>query len=567
VSASGAAAGLRRAFLVALVPLALLWFGGLEYRGLYQPDEGRYAEIPREMLASGDWITPRLNDLKYFEKPPLQYWGTALALATFGPDEWSARVWPASIGFLCILILVFAGNRAGLPGAGYAAGLVLASCIGFFVSGQYLTLDMGLTVTLCATLCAFLLAQASASASRAWMLLAWASMGCAVMSKGLVGMVLPAAALLVYVLVQRDWGMLRRLEWSRGLALFALLVLPWHILVQWRNPEFFRIYVIQEHFERYLLPEHHRPGPWWYFLLILALAMIPWVVALPGAIRRAFAAHPALRAFDADRFLVIWTAVILVFFSVSQSKLPGYIVPAIPALALLIGRDLVRRAPATAGAGLTLALAGAGLLAFGIPLLTSLHVVDSSIYSHFPWFVAGAAAFVAGGLVAWKSRFAIAYRLLVLAFASMAGAQAFLSGLHQLDAYYSTEEFVEQLLGEGQDFAPEPPFYSVRYFDNSLAFYLGRTLTLVAYRGELGSGIDAEPAKYVASLQEFERRWVAAREAYATMKPEQYAAFRAQGLPMRVLAMDAMRVIVSRDQADPPLRPKPLGWILRVPLR
>lgn len=542
----------RRAFLLALLPLALAWFGGLEYRGLFQPDEGRFAEIPREMLDSGDWVTPRLNDFKYFEKPPLQYWATAVALGAFGRDEWSARLWPAVSGFLCVLLVAFAGNRIGPPGAGFVAGLILASCVGFFMAGQYLTLDMGLTLFLCATMCAFLLARREGS--RGWMLLAWAAMAGAVLSKGLVGMVLPAAALAGYALVQRDWSPLRRLEWLRGGLIFAGLVLPWHLLVQWRNPEFFRIYVLQEHFGRYFLPDHHRPGQWWYFAVILLLAMIPWAAVLPSAVRRALAAPAGRPAFDVDRFLLVFAAVILVFFSASSSKLPAYIVPAIPVLALLLGRDIAGGANLDARQpGLLLALAGACAFAFGLPAIAGSKSVGDLVYAYFPWFVGGATAFVAGGLIAWRLS-AGPWSALVLVFASVGGTQTLLLGLHQLDAHYSTERLVEQLLGDDPRFASQAPFYSVGFFDPSLPFYLGRTVTLVAHRGELGPGIDAEPGKYVESLAQFEQRWRNAPEAYAVMEPAQYAALRAAGLPMRVLVLDARRVIVSRDHPDPPLR-------------
>jgi 4-amino-4-deoxy-L-arabinose transferase-like glycosyltransferase len=562
--------GRRRTWLLALVLLALLWFGALETRGLFQPDEGRYAEIAREMLASGDWVTPRLNDLKYFEKPPLQYWATALSLAAFGRDEWSARLWPAVTGFLGILVLVFAGNRTGPVGAGTIAGMVLASAVGYFLAGQYLTLDMGLTFFLCAALCAFLLAQhAPPAPARRWMLVVWAAMACAVLTKGLVGIVLPGAALFAYALLQRDWALLRRMEWGRGGALFALIALPWHLLVQWRNPDFFRFYILNEHFARYLLSEHHRPGPWWYFIVVLGLALIPWVVLLPGVFRRLPAARRGAGAFDVDRFLLVWAATILLFFSASASKLPGYIIPALPAIALLIGRDVARRGRLDAARpGLVLALAGAAVLAFGLPALGRTHVLDDVLYAYFPWLTLGALALVAGGFVAWALRGTAGLRpALALAFASVAGSQLILTGLHQLDTQYSTERFAERLLGDEEDFSSAPPFYSVGFFDDSLPFYLGRTLTLVDYRGELGPGIAAEPQKYVDSLAEFERRWLAAPEAYAVMRPEQYAGLRARRLPMRVLAMDPRRVVVSRDQEIPPLRarkPGALASLLRL---
>ena len=565
---SARAAGARLGWALALVALLALWFGGLELRGLFQPDEGRYAEIPREMLVTGDWVTPRLNGLKYFEKPPLQYWATAAAFAAFGRDEWSARLWPAVTGFLGILTLVFAGRRLGPPGAGPLAGLVLASSVGYFLAGQVLTLDMGLTFFLCGAMCAFLVSQQAPPGSREarrWMLAAWAAIALAVLSKGLVGLVLPGIALAAYVVLQRDWARLRRLEWIRGGALFALIALPWHLLVQWRNPEFFRIYIVNEHFARYLLPEHHRPGAWWYFTAILGLALIPWVVLLPGVVRRLPPRAPR-GAFDVDRFLLVWAATILVFFSASASKLPGYIVPAMPAIALLIGRDAARRKGLDAsGPGLLLAFCGAAALAFGIPALVRSPALSDFAVGYLPWLALGALVLLAGGFVARALRGTPGLAPpLALAFASLAGTQVITAGLHEVDAQYSSEAFAERLLGEEMDFSPAPPFYSVGYFDSSLPFYLGRTLTLVDYRGELGPGIAAEPDKYVDSLDEFRRRWAAEPEAYAVMQPELYERLRAQGLPMSVLALDPRRVVVSRTPGDPPLRPRKPGALASI---
>jgi len=285
----------------------VLWFGTLNYRGLFIPDEGRYAEIPREMLSSGDWVTPRLDGLKYFEKPPLQYWATAASFAAFGEHDWSARLWPALTGFLAALLLVFAGNRLGPPGAGWLAGTMLASSWGYLLSGQFLTLDMGVAAFLTLALCAFLLAQdrpQSEATRRNWMIVAWGAMALAVLSKGLIGIVLPGLVLALYVLVQRDWRLLGRMHWAPGLAVFGTIAVPWFVLVQLRNPEFFRFFFIHEHFERFATAEAHRAGPWWYFVPILLLGMMPWTAALPGALRRAWDGGRGKGEFDADRFVL-----------------------------------------------------------------------------------------------------------------------------------------------------------------------------------------------------------------------------------------------------------------------
>jgi hypothetical protein len=153
---------------------------------------------------------------------------------------------------------------------------------------------------------------------------------------------------------------------------------------------------------------------------------------------------------------------------------------------------------------------------------------------------------------------------LVLSFGSVACLQLGLSGLYQVDVNYSTEKFAEQFLGEDKIFAPDVPFYSVDHFDPSLAFYLGRTLTLVGYRGELAPGIASEPDRFVPTVEEFKRRWMDAEHAYAAMRPEMYELLRSERLPMHILATDRRRVIVSRQAGEPPLLAKPEGKVMAL---
>jgi 4-amino-4-deoxy-L-arabinose transferase-like glycosyltransferase len=217
------------------VVAAVGWFGSLEHRGLFIPDEGRYAEIPREMLATGDWITPRLNDLKYFEKPPLQYWLTAASFALFGEDEWTARLAPATLGFFALLVTGYAGLRLWGPVTGVLAALILGSSWGYFLGGQYLTLDITLTACLTIALCALMLAQDEQAvpeprARSAWMRVAWACAALAVLSKGLIGIVLPAIALAAYR-ATRGSGAFKSFEVARGGLLFFALVVLWFLVV------------------------------------------------------------------------------------------------------------------------------------------------------------------------------------------------------------------------------------------------------------------------------------------------------------------------------------------------
>jgi len=532
---------------------ALIWFVGLEYRGLFMPDEGRYADIAREMLDSGDWVTPRLNGLKYFEKPPLQYWATAAVFSVFGFDEWTARMWPALTGLLCILFTAFAARRVAPGPAWLFAALAFAGSWGFFVGGQFLTLDMGLTFFLTAAMLAFVLSRQEGSppgVERNWTLLAWAALACAVLSKGLVAIVLPGLALAVYCALERDLSPLRRLHWIPGLALFAAITVPWFVLVQERNPEFFRFFFIHEHFERYLLPDHHRPGPWWYFLPVAAVGLLPWTPAVPAAIARAWKT-PA-QGFKLDRFLAVWAAAVIVFFSASHSKLPGYILPAMPALLLLFARhypamsDGMRRMPAytCVAAGIALAAFAGVLPALSAPLSWVGQDAEYSI-----WLLAAALSLSAGGIaslaLARGRREEASFAAVGLG--SLIAIQLAVSGTHLFDEHYSSERLIETITGDQLQFPRDPPFYSVASFDQSVPFYLGRPVTLVAYKDELAPGIAAEPEKYVRSVDDFLGLWHDERgEAFAIMKPPLYEKLSRDGLPGRILARDARWIIVAR---------------------
>ena len=197
---------LRGGPLLALILIfTLAWFGTLEQRRLINPDEGRYSEIPREMVATGDWLTPRLNGIKYFEKPALQYWATAAAFTAFGEHHWTARLWPALTGFLGILATAFATARLFGLQAGLIAGAVLAGSLLWNVIGHVNTLDMGVSFFLAAAVFALCLGQRDEAnlrepspESRRWQDGSWVLMALAILSKGLIGLVLPAAAVVAY---------------------------------------------------------------------------------------------------------------------------------------------------------------------------------------------------------------------------------------------------------------------------------------------------------------------------------------------------------------------------------
>ncbi|MBK8336455.1 MAG: glycosyltransferase family 39 protein [Sterolibacteriaceae bacterium] len=543
----------RRWQLILLATLALAWFGSLDHRRLIKPDEGRYAEIAREMAASGDWVTPRLNGIKYFEKPPLQYWVTAAAFKVFGEHDWSARVWPAATGFLGILLAWFTGRRLFGDTAGWLGAAALASSFFYLVIGHFNTLDMGLCFFLQLASSGFLLAQraaASGASCRNWMLLAWAGAALAVLSKGLVSLVLPGATLVLYSLVTRDFFAWRKLHPLSGLAVFLAIAAPWHVLASLQNPEFARFYFIHEHFERFLTKVHGRVEPWWYFVPVLFAAALPWsTLAIHAALAQWKARGEAGRAL---RFLAVWCAFTLVFFSASGSKLPSYILPILPAFALIAGAFATRvSSPAMAfHAGVTAILAAVALaLVHRVTDRADADTPVALLQAYETVLLAAAGVWLFGGLLA----VGLAYRrrirgaALSLAIGTFAMGMLAMLGHEHLSPSNSAWHIAQQVKPM---LAPNAPIYSVRYFEHTLPYYLRRTLILVDYRDEMDFGLTQEPHLGLPTVAQFELRWRSDDDAFAVMTEEMRLELESRGLPMQIVARDTRRVIIRKPRPD-----------------
>ncbi len=539
----------RRWVWLLAAAFAAIWFSTLEYRKLVRPDEGRYAEIAREMAVSGDWVTPRLNGLKYFEKPPLQYWATAAAFKAFGAHEWTARLWPAATGFGAVLLVFSTGRRLFGPRAAVLAAAVCASSLFFAVIGHINTLDMGLAFFLQLAVSGFLFAQNAQRSEhcKRWMLLAWSAAALAVLTKGLVALVLPAATLVGYSFANRDWGCWRRLHAASGLAVALLIAAPWFVAVSAANPEFPRFFFIHEHFERFLTKVHGRYQPGWYFVPVFLAGALPWSLIELHAAIHAWRTDSA-PGFRPRRFLALWAAVVFAFFSLSDSKLPSYILPMFPALALLAG-DLLCRIGRRAFIAHLAPVALAGFVLLGLAQFVDRFADEpvraDMLMDYRPWLSAGALLLLAGcaaaAVLARRGR--LRSGVLALAAAGLLGALAALLGHESLARSNSAHYIAGQVAPWVR---PDIPFYSVRMYEQTLPFYIGRTVTLVEYRDELGFGLDREPQRGIASLARFVERWRSEREALAIMYPDTWAELRDAGLPMQVIGRDARRIIVRK---------------------
>lgn len=526
----------------------------LGIRTLVPPDEGRYAEMAREMFASGDWITTRLNAIKYFEKPPLQTWMNALTFATFGLGEWQARLWTGLCGILGVGMTAWAGRKVFGARVGLYAGLVLASSLFWLASGQINSLDMGLSGMMTVTLASLLIAQrdeASERERRNWMLLCWAGMALAVLAKGLIGLVLPGAVLILYSLFARDWRIWTRLHLVKGMLVFFAIAAPWFVLVALRNPEQPYFFFVHEHFQRFMMKGHKREGGWYYFLVLLIPGLLPWITLLPqslaaGVKRQAGAFQPRL-------MILIWAVFIFLFFSYSTSKLPGYIVPIFPALALLAAlfldaasrRQRIIFASVLAVLGLAILVAVPVTLAL-ITARDEAHL--AALRGYQPWVMAAGFLVMAGGVMALlherQSRRDMA--VLTIAVAGFLATHSILAGSELYGQNRAGTDLLPQIQAE---LKPGTKLYSVSIYEQSLTFYLQRPVILVAYTDEFAFGLKQQPELSIPLIETFITQWTndaaAGIHDVAIVSLDRYEDLKHRGVPMRVVAEDARRMIIA----------------------
>lgn len=315
---------------------------------LFEPDEGRYAEIPREMLAARDFLTPRLNGVLYFEKPPLYYWSVAASLAILGPTEVAVRL-PGKLAAVAMVLLAvaFAQRRWGTR-TGLLAGLILATSILFVALARIALIDPMLSLALQAATFAFASfaegdAAGDARRSRRALYAFHAACAAAVLLKGLVGVVLPGGAIVLWTLVTGRWRTLRRIFSPGPLVVFLALAVPWHVAMALRHPDFLQFYFVHEQFQRFATSEHRRMGPAFYFLPVLVAGFLPWT-AFFGRLRESWPGFTrgAWRTRFGEAFLWIWILLVFAFFSASKSKLIPYVLPIWPALSVLLALGIER---------------------------------------------------------------------------------------------------------------------------------------------------------------------------------------------------------------------------------
>jgi len=544
----------RYQLLVLIAVAACLFFTGLGRLPLLEPDEGRNAEVAREMISLHDWITPHYDTLPYLDKPAVFFWLVAGSFKVFGLTEMAARL-PSAVAALGTLLLIWLlARRMFDQRSAWITGIIFATSPLVMVFARVVIFDMALAFFVTLALAAFWLSSAAERPRRDLDCLMFAAAGIATITKGPVGFVLPLLTILVYAALQHRVRELKRLGWLPGIALFLVVSLPWFIAVSIRNPGFPRYAFWNESVLRFTTAHAHRGGSVFYYLPVFLVGFLPWSFALLFAGVNRVRGWKRLREPGAApyAFLLAWALVTLVFFSISHSKLPAYFLPAVPALALLMGdiwnRDIGAHAPGRRPDWLTAAFAvliAVGILTAALPpwlQAPSMHRVmvrkihpevlaqlPSSIF--YSGLIIAALGILGRNLVSRsRERVYAAGSLAILACTVPLLAVRCWGPVESYARTSSTERLASAILRGGDR---DLPIYGYYYFRTALPFYLRRPVGLVTTEGgELTSN-------YVAA------HWPAIRVQAATTASS-------SGRPTSVLFLDAHEfAALGRSSPEP----------------
>jgi 4-amino-4-deoxy-L-arabinose transferase-like glycosyltransferase len=539
----------RRTLALLFLSFVLLYFSALGTMPLLEPDEGRYAEIPREMLATGDFVTPHLNGVAYLEKPPLFYWGNALMLRLLGENEFAARSFTALVSVIGILLTYWMGTLLSGWRTGLFSAIVLSTSLYYYVIGRINTLDMTLAVVLVLAIFPAYLYLSGKRESRWYLHLSYGAAGLAFLAKGLVGVVFPAAILTCWLVFSRRHREILRAVSIPGLLLFFAVALPWVLLVQRRNPDFLQFFFVHEQFQRFATRIHHHVEPFWYFLPVVAGGFAPWIAFLRRVVLAVRSGAETYLERESLVFLLSWILFILLFFSVSQSKLPTYVAPIFPPLAVLFGRGLDLWTDREDGAQrCRTPLAIAALLAAAIFLVPqfSRHAADPAA-----WTKATALPILlilAWGTVPLFLRRLGAERVILLSFLLLA---LFLTSVNRpaatyLGGYKSVKGLAQVL---ASSLKPGDVVAQYGTYRHGIPFYTKRRTVQVDETGELTFGAlrAKDRAAYFLDEAGFRRLWESDARVFCVFKRDAMPMIREKFPAHRLLyRTDAGILIVNR---------------------
>ena len=512
--------------LTLLIALFFSFFLGSIPLGV--PDEGRYAEIPREMLALHDYLTPHLNGVKYFEKPVFFYWLQVGAIKLLGFSEWSVRLPNALLALFGCLITYTASRILFDRRTGWLASIILATNVLYFGMAHIITLDMTFSVLLSASLLSFLIAtQANANHKRGFCYSGYLFAALATLTKGLVGFIFPGLIIFVWLLALNQWRLLKEFYLPSGALIFLIITAPWHILVQLQNPEFFHFYFIDQHFLRYFTKEAGRYKPAWFFIPVLIGGFLPWITLLPQAVWQHFPKKSlAAKQRQIYAFLLLWPSLIFIFFSLSDSKLIPYLLPIFPALAILVGHYLASHwENASRLRGLKYAYISMPILVGLIGAIAIMGSVTTLFKQHLlattPYFSLLTFIWLGGTLLALRSfqqnkptaTFSWIVGSTALALIIILSQRAAIN----LGSVKPLAQMVKPLLKADTEIACYENYYQ------DLPYYLQRQVTVVDWRGELSFGMQHQATqRWMIQGQQFWQTWQSDKRVFVLMHLKAY---------------------------------------------
>lgn len=505
---------------------AFLFLYGLGSFGLIGADEPRYAQIAREMLARHDWITPTLNGAPWLEKPALYYWGAMLSYRVFGVSDWAARL-PSALAATAMVGAIYVFMRRFRPGSQIDAALITASAAGTVGFARAASTDMAMTsVFVMAMLAWYAWLRAG---HRAYLAAFYALMALGTLAKGPVAPFLAGLIVVLFALVRREARLIVRTLWWPALALFLVIALPWYVAVQLKTGNFFQVFILQHNLERFGTDVFRHHQPLWYYAPVLVLGLLPWTVyALAAMVEGIRGWHSAGNATPgtpegADQaagrefriFLLLWAAAPLVFFSLSQSKLPGYILPALMPLAMLLA-DYIRQSLASGrrcSFVLTLAHAAVAAALLGAALLSPYLMVRARAPQTALAVAGGAAALVFAGMAAsLKAQGLRMLRFVTLVPVVLGLAFLLRVGASTIDGTLSARPIAREIARIETRQAPLAVFQAPREIEYGLNFYRNQPVQRYE-RGEVPAADHLVVAK-AGSLEEVQKAVGSRRVSY-----------------------------------------------------